>query len=565
MPDPNKKTPPPGVESLTSRIAFLPDAEKQLLKHCRETGTTPPPHLVGILEAIRVADATPEGAAEVDTALQFDPVDPAEDADGNTPRDWAYVFCLLEKPLKAKLAAAIVARDTTGAELTEKGDRFIFDVMLKVIVATEKDPRTREVVAGAFGVTLGDLQAVADKRIAERKAAAEVEQGTLPGFEPTTAEIVEQTEAELITGLAVLNRADQLGRGVSKLDRRLSYIRPTGENNIAFAIGNKEIKLRLNPPPTPEGKPQFVLPYDQEVDATATNIFNSTGQVCTVSVEQFFRAMNGTRDTDTIGEAAIKDILTSIRKLKKTFYTATATDGKTIAESEPAAPVLMVDILKSRKVGGKREKFYLRIHRAGLISSTDWAINGYQSYAPEILNIAAGYWRRGAIEEGKGEISATQPTGRGWELVKISFTPLSITIRKYLLMEIHRLKATPSLGEAENKITYDAVFKYEADPALVVYDDDGLPRQDKRTGSRELRTPTTPAEKKTIEKKRKHRRELVLAILGHFQATGLVTRFREVTEGRRKVGVIVEAAKTDPTLKRIEATTKRRRLQTRKE
>lgn len=351
-----------------------------------------------------------------------------------------------------------------------------------------------------------------------------------------------------------------------KRDRRLSYLKPTGENSITFKINNnKEIAIRYNPPPTASGKPQRITPYDQEIDATATNIYsNAATKPPTVSVEQFFRVMNGTPATDKIGDAATKDILASVRKLKKTFYTARTTDGKHTAESEPAEPVLNVDIITVYKNSGKgKSKYYLKINRPGLLSSTDWEINGYQSYDPKHLNISAGYWKRGAIEQGKGEISDIQPTGRGWELVKVSITPLSITIRKYLLLEIHRIKNATSLKDSGNKITYDAVFLYEADPGLVVYDENGVPYQNPTTGARELLTPSTPEEKKRIEVMRKHRRELVQKILGHFQATGLITRFREITEGRRKVGVIIEAAKTDTALKRIELAAKRRRIQAR--
>lgn len=486
------------------------------------------------------------------------------DAVASYAAQWASLFCILERRTRDLIAKAIREGDESG--ITETGDRFINDTLTDVLFVTENSPAKRAIIAAAFKVTTEELQAAYARRMAKIKSAAtaeNAEQGELfPAVEPTTEEIIEQAATELET----LTRGGygQLVRGISKLDRRYSYFRDTGRGYIGFELAkNQKALILFNPPPTASGDPQRVTPYDQEVEATATNIYNKFGAGSTVSIEQFFRAMNGTDATDNVGKKAASDILESVRKLQQTKFSVKATKGEFTTECEIAKPILDADIITTYKNGTQKRKFYIRINAPGLLSSTDWALNGCQSYDPIDLNISAGYWRRGAIEEGKGEISATQPTGRGWEFVKSSFTPLTITIRKYLLMEIHRIKATPSLAPASNTITYDAVIKYEADPALVVYGADGLPFQDKNN-ERKIKEAATPAERKAIEKMRATRRAHVLDILGHYQAIGRIKRFYEIRDPhdtRRKHGIVIEVDKTDPTLKKIEATAKRRRIQ----
>ena len=472
------------------------------------------------------------------------------DAVARYAQQWASVFCVLERRARDLIAKAI--REGDESEITEPGDRFVNDTLTDVLFVTENSPATRAIIAAAFKVTPEELQAATARRMAKIKAAAtsdNAEQGELfPAAEPTTEEIRDRAAAELET----LARAEYgiVARPTSKLDRKIPYFLPS--NNIALSLrgaGDLTIDWR---PPQRNGAALRVTPYDQEVETAISNLIERNG-AGVVTPWQIFHTMNGTPPRSRVSDTALAAICDSIMKLKDTVIEIKKIDKKGRGELVRGN---VLDLIEHQTIsGGKVKSRRFGFFRPGLFYQAERQLKGLQSTDPKHLNISAGYWRRGAIEQGKGEITATPPNGRGWEKVKISITELSITVRKYLLGEIHRIKATPSMEARANKILYDSIAEYAntSDEA----------REAGQTGSA-TETAEQAKKRRAAEKQRTRRlRMLVLAILGHFQATGLITRFRETTAGRRVDGIVIEADKTDPTLKKIEATAKRRAIQRR--
>ena len=334
----------------------------------------------------------------------------------------------------------------------------------------------------------------------------------------------------------------------SKLDRKASYFPNTGDAFHTLEIAkNTDLHVKWNVL-TPGER---ITPYDQEVEAAISNIADRRG-ASIVTYEQIFCMMNGIQPGKgtKAGYKAIEDIRASVKKLNGTEVEITEQNR----EKETA--IVSGRIIDAISVGVKTRTGHTKegcsFSRPGLLYSVDKHYNKLLSVTREQLNISAGYWKRGELEAGKGEVSTEKPNGRGWNQVKISITPLSVIIRRYLFMEIFRIRNTPSTAPQANKITYDAVIKYEDDPALVETDENG---------ERVLRPGNSPGEKTLIRQQRARRRNMVLDILGHFQATGLITGYRETTEGQKKTGVIIDVDKTIGALKTIEHTEKLKRLQ----
>lgn len=138
----------------------------------------------------------------------------------------------------------------------------------------------------------------------------------------------------------------------------------------------------------------------------------------------------------------------------------------------------------------------------------------------------------------------------------IGITELSIVVRKYLLMEISKFKNQQSIDDKENKITIEAVLRYEANPLLVELDKNGMPKMTKGKKPKVvLKKGKTKEEKDSIRKAIKNRKELVEKILMHFKNTSFIKAYY-APKGNN--GWTIDTQKTDKALKQIAIKEKRR-------
>lgn len=551
MTDPNK-TPPPDIqedlETLGGMLLSLNMEDKQTLKDCIRDKSEPPPQLIGLLEAVKVALKYPGARDSIQTALNAPQafLFNTEAAHASAGGDWEEyartqitIYGLLRADIKDRIAAAI--KDPLKRDALDIGDKYVWGTLCALLTFPTD---YRERLAAVFRVTVADLDALKAETLERRAVEIPIadDQGYLPGMEPTPEERRALLAVRLYEQQRIQYNATAL-RLSSKLDRKASYFPNSGDAfHTLDIVKNKSLRIKWNVPAAPDGKPQRVTPYDQEVEAAVSNLVDRCGaQVATI--EQVYCTMNGiTSESGThISPKALEEIRASVRKLNGTEIEISeqTQDGSTLLVR---GRIIDAIELEKIKISTGHIKRGFGFSRPGLLYSVDKHYNSLLSVTREQLNISAGY-------------RAADGTTR-----KISITPLAVMMRRYLIMEIFRIRNTPSLAPTANKITYEAAIKYEADPDLVEYNADGTIKTS-ASGDRILKAWSTPAEKKSIEKQKKHRRELILAILGHFKATGLIQGFTETTEGRKKTGVIIKVEKTPDALRGMKRSEELKRLQ----
>ena len=548
MTDPNK-TPPPDIqedlETLGGMLLSLNMEDKQTLKDCIRDKSEPPPQLIGLLEAVKVALKYPGARDSIQTALNAPQafLFNTEAAHASAGGDWEEyartqitIYGLLRADIKDRIAAAI--KDPLKRDALDIGDKYVWGTLCALLTFPTD---YRERLAAVFRVTVADLDTLKAETLERRAVEIPIadDQGYLPGMEPTPEERRALEAVKLYEQQRLQYNATAL-RLSSKLDRKASYFPNSGDAFHTLDIAkSKSLRIKWNVPAAPDGKPQRVTPYDQEVEAAVSNLVDRYG-VRGATYEQIFCMMNGTTPGTYIGRKALEDIRRSIWKLNRTEIEV---NERSSAGEERLTHGMITDAIEQRirTTTGQIKGGFL-FSRPGLLYAIDKHYNNLLGITREQLNISAGY-------------RAADGTTR-----KISITALSVTIRRYLIMEIFRIRNTPILAPTANKVTYDAVIKYEADPGLVEHNPDGTIKTT-AGGDRILKAWNTPAEKKSIEKQRKHRRELVLDILGHFQATGLIQGFTETTEGRKKTGVIIKVEKTPDALRGLKRSEELKRLQ----
>lgn len=550
MKDRNNEPPPDvreDLDTLGKMLLALSMADKQTIQDCLKNKTEPPAQLIGLLEAVKVALKYPgardtiQAALNAPQSLLFNTttIESSGDALAEYAREQIAIYRMLRRDIRDRIAAAI--KDPKKlANALDRDDKYVWGTLCALLTFPSDYIGQ---LANIFGVSVEDLEAL--KLDTMNKLVIEIpiadDDGYLPGMEPTPEERRALNAIRIYEQQRLQYNATAL-RLSSKLDRKASYFPNSGDAfHTLDIVKNKSLQIKWNVPAAPDGKPQRITPYDQEVEAAVSNLVDRCGAQA-ATYEQIYCMMNGiTAESGThISPKALEDIRKSIWKLNKTdieVYQKTDKGEELLTHGD------ITDGIERRiKTPTGQIKGGFLFSRPGLLYSIDKHYNSLLAVTRKQLNISAGY-------------KAADGTQR-----KISITPLSVIIRRYLIMEIFRIRNTPSMAPTANKITYDAVIKYEADPGLVEYNPDGTIKTTP-AGERTLRNWTTPAEKKSIEKQRKHRRELVLAILGHFQATGLINGFKETIEGRAKTGVIIQVDKTPDALRGLKRADDLKRLQ----
>lgn len=486
-----------------------------------------------------------------------------------------------------KAALAKAAGEHRGQDQLDEQTKLVYTAGMVIILQEHRRPNTflhpdyKDAIARRLNVSAKQLEEWEQDIIEEFNQPTPKDETPFlfPQLEPETEP--EPDKGELFIQGALVKVAMQQVRGSSKIDRYASVMPNTGDETLPVGMGKAVYDVQWNVAPI-AGKMQRITPFDQEVEAAISNFIDkcfsgpptpregATEQekaYCyAATLEQIYCMMNGTKPGTYISPQALEVLDKSINKLRKADVKITQRKGDEEI-NEIDGNIIDGIRLKQIQIHTGHIKRGYGFSRPGLLFLFEKQTNHLLAVTTEQLNISAGYWKRGELEAGQGAVSAEKPeNAKGWSQVKISITPLSITIRRYLTMEIFRIRNAGTNDPKGNKITYDSLIKYEADPVLVEYTPDGLPRtKDGNPKERILKQGQTPAEKKSIENARSHRRKLTLDILGHFQATGLITGFQETTEGRKKTGVIIEVPKTDTALLELKKKAELKRYQTGKE
>lgn len=459
------------------------------------------------------------------------------------------LYRITAKESRARIAAAI--QDGTKTNTLTPGERILRDQIATVYVL---NPEMRDEIKGLLEIDPDKVEGCIHRTLLDMGG----DEQYLSGLEPPEEDQI--TKIAQIVEQGYIKLPDTSNRGSSKLDRRASYIPNTGDDTIELDLNSKSYEIRMNVIQR-RGEPlQMITPYDQEVEMAVSNFvekcFSSPQKMGNYmgfpsTLEQIYCIMNGTEPGTYISKVALQDLENSIRKLNRTEIEITEIKDGEIVNKISGHILDVIELVQTRIHTGHIKRGFA-FTRLGLLYQFEKASNRLLHVTKEQLNISRGYWKTGLLEAGEGTVSQTKKNGASWQQVKLSITPLSIVIRAYLIKEIFRIRDMGTNDPRGNKITYDALIKFEASPELVEYGDNGLPRTvEGHPDERILKQWITPAEKKSIENARAHRRKLVIDILGHFIATGLIKSFQETTEGRKKTGVIIELDKTDRALNQI--------------
>ncbi len=320
MTDSNNETPPDvreDLDTLGKMLLSLSMADKQTIQDCIRDKTEPPAQLIGLLEAVKVALKYPGARDSIQTALNAPQAflfNPATDnpADGG---DWeAYaktqitIYGMLRRDIKDRIAAAI--KDPLKRDALDIGDKYVWGTLCALLTFPSD---YRERLAGIFGVTVEDLDALKADTLKQRAIEIPIadDDGYLPGMEPTPEERRALAAVRIYEQQRLQYNATAL-RLSSKLDRKASYFPNSGDAfHTLDIVKNKALRIKWNVPAAPDGKPQRVTPYDQEVEAAVSNLVDRCGaQVATY--EQIYCMMNGTAPGTYISPKALEDIRASI-------------------------------------------------------------------------------------------------------------------------------------------------------------------------------------------------------------------------------------------------------------
>lgn len=399
------------------------------------------------------------------------------------------LIAIVKKKYRDEITAALEQYPAQKPKLSEDAD-FLWNVILAALLL-EPTPEYIEALAAKLGIA-------ADKLAEISKEAKEIEKGEyLPGLEPTPAERINNL---ILPPLPAVDYTKGVLKATSKLNRRIGFVMNIQNmpvplditSNIPLDKSKRCIYFSLTQFTAPDGKPQTITPYDQEVENTLSNLFeDGNGEVTS---QQIYCKMNGiTSKGKRITPAALAEIDNSIRKLNRTyadFYIVETIDGEK----------------RERRImdGHILDTFYVEdcFLSSGKIKS------GWRSTRPGILYLAE--------KAQNNRLVTVEPAQLNLLESGIQLTPLSIAIRRFCLDEIFRIAATGSYETTRNKFLLERFYTYDRDPALteIITPPNGV-----GTIEVKLKTGADATEQSKIRMAKKHRRDLLQDILEHLKIT----------------------------------------------
>lgn len=411
-------------------------------------------------------------------------------------------------------------------------------------------------------LTIADRLGYSADKLEQIKAMAQNKPDTdgdfLPGIEPPRR----HQKAAVFSKLPVIDYARSIAKTTSKFNRNIGFFSDTDNANIpldATKSGIEKLKHSLSFCLThcksPDGKPQTLTPYDQDVENTVSNLWEELkeGGTPEVTAEIIYRRMNGIQDPRRIvNPPSLKDVKTSIDKLsgtdaKITFYEKTGeTEKQVVSYSGHILDVIYKEQGIVTPKGNVLSSWI--ITRPGLLYQAEQAQNNrLVNVAPALLDLTAS---------------------------GIQLTQLTISIRRFVLDEIFRIAIAPGYEPHRNKFKIDRFFVCDRDVTLT----EQLPPDETGRVTYQVKTGTTPAEKDRIRKAKKYRIEKLAEILEHFKKHQALLEWHFVDSSNKKIaystkenpkaprekirvyttkdlsaidGVILEVEKTIATTKRI--------------
>lgn len=538
-------------------ILELPRTEKQLIFDCWQNNTTPPDHLREycrvFIDAVsispKIADVLKQPRSMAITK---------EHAENQTPQQRAEIerfvidrialFRATGEDARQFIKAAILDKEQ-GEKLTDE-EKYILGNVWAVLKVAEHNAA---ILQSIFNLDNNQINAaIKEARQAEYIAIPIPEDETgaltyggaelspsLPGLEENTD--TKPTPRSITSGVlpvatqGVITYPDKTLFSVSKLQRKLPLWTDSGDDWINLAITPKIIqKIRLNFITVPgHPTPTRLTPYDQEVENAVSNLIENNKEEC-ITAEQIYYQLAGIEDKTgvVVTPKQTEAITASINRLAQTRVTVYTDDAEKQAEisNYPALQKIDYKVYNKRT---KKTKIGFLFEKVGLFYWLDKRDNKLLNVSRDQLNIKAS---------------------------GVQITEVSVTIRRYLLQEIFRIRNNATNDNAGNAISYEAVYRYESAPEIVEYDATGglvLEFDTKHQKMRpKLKEPADHAEYKRIHSAKEHRREIIKNILAHLKKTGLIRNFKEKPD---KSGVILDVEKTITAIKAIETTEKRKR------
>lgn len=401
------------------------------------------------------------------------------------------IISAADKQYLAEITAALDQYPNHPPQLSKNAD-YIWNVILSALLLAPP-PEVLEEIAHALEMPAAKLAAITKKA----QDATDEEDYYLPGLEPTAEERLNNL---ILPPLPAVDYTKGLLKATSKLNRRIGFVMNTQNmpvplditNNVPLDKSKRCIYFSLTQFTAPDGKPQTITPYDQEVENTLSNLFeDGNGEVTS---QQIYCKMNGiTSKGKRITPAALAEIDSSIRKLNRTyadFYIAETIDGEK----------------RERRImdGHILDTFYVE----DCFLSSGKVKAGWRSTRPGILYLAE--------KAQNNRLVTVEPAQLNLLESGIQLTPLSIAIRRFCLDEIFRIAATGSYKTARNKFLLERFYTYDRDPALteIITPPNGVGEIEVK-----LKTGADATEQSKIRMAKKHRRDLLQDILEHLKVT----------------------------------------------
>lgn len=538
-------------------VLELPRSEKQIIFDCWQNNTPPPDHLReycrAFIDAVsispKIADVLKQPRSMVITK---------ETAENQTPQqraenerfiiDRIAFFKVASTEARQYIKAAIIDKEQ-GAKLTAE-EKYILANVLAVLKVAEHNAA---ILQSIFDLDNNQINAAIKEAKQAEYIAIPIDEDeigalTYGGAElsPSLPGLEENTETEPtprsttsgvlpITTQGIITYPDKTLFSVSKLQRKLPMWTDSGNEWINLAITPQITqKIRLNFITVPgHPTPARLTPYDQDVETAVSNLIENNKDEC-ITAEQIYYQLAGIEDKTGIvaPKKQIEAITASINRLAQTRVTVYTDDAERQAEFSNIPALQKIDYKVYNK-HTKKTKIGFLFEKVGFFYWLDKRDNKLLNVSRDQLNIKAS---------------------------GVQITEVSVTIRRYLLQEIFRIRNNATNDNAGNAISYEAVYRYESAPEIVEYDATGglvLEFDTKHQKMRpKLKEPADRTEYKRLHAAKEHRREIIKNILAHLKKTGLIRNFREKTD---KSGVVLDVEKTITAIKAIETTEKRKR------
>ena len=400
------------------------------------------------------------------------------------------MLSIAKKEYRKEIATALEEYPNNKVTLSTNAD-FLWNVILAALLL-EPSMEYMEELADKLEISADKLADVG------KKAKAIEKEEYLPGLEPSTKE---QVKNLLLPPIPAIDYTKSILKATSKLNRKIGFVMNIQNqpvpldipNNIPLDKSKRCIYFSLTQFTAPDGKPQTITPYDQEVENTLSNLFeDGNGEVTS---QQIYCKMNGiTSKGKRVTPAALAEIDSSIRKLNRTyadFYIVENIDGEKRERRIMDGHILDTFYVKDCFLSSGKVKAGWRSTRPGILYLAEKAQNNrLVTIEPKQLNL---------LDSG------------------IQLTPLSIAIRRFCLDEIFRISATGSYKTTKNKFLLDRFYTYDRDPALteIITPPNGVGIIEVK-----LKTGANAKEQNRIRQAKFIRRNLLQDILEHLKITG---------------------------------------------